>query len=177
MYYYYCNLKKERAGISLALLCKIMLLLSFLKFAAMIDIYHDLVIKSSPDKVFAGISTSEGLDSWWTKSSEVSAEVGAVCTLNFGPGYVWNALVTKCETDKIFELQMTDADPDWTGTLVGFKISPANAGTLLSFYHTGWHEINAGYKFSSYCWAMYLRILKRNVEFGEEVAYEKRLSV
>jgi hypothetical protein len=30
---------------------------------------------------------------------------------------------------------------------------------------------------STYCWAMYLRILKRWLEFGEQVPYEKRLSV
>jgi len=49
--------------------------------------------------------------------------------------------------------------------------------TEVSFYHVGWKENNEHYKISCYCWAMYLRILKRYIEFGEEVAYEKRLSV
>jgi hypothetical protein len=30
---------------------------------------------------------------------------------------------------------------------------------------------------SSYCWAMYLRILRRYLEHGETVPYERRLDV
>jgi hypothetical protein len=30
---------------------------------------------------------------------------------------------------------------------------------------------------SSYCWAMYLRLLRRNVEAGEVVPYAQRLDV
>jgi hypothetical protein len=30
---------------------------------------------------------------------------------------------------------------------------------------------------SCFCWAMYLRILRRHLEYGEEVEYERRLDV
>jgi hypothetical protein len=33
------------------------------------------------------------------------------------------------------------------------------------------------YRISCYCWAMYLRILKRYLEHGEQVPYAKRLDV
>ena len=33
------------------------------------------------------------------------------------------------------------------------------------------------FRISSYCWAMYLRVLKRGVEFGEAVPYKDRLNV
>jgi hypothetical protein len=49
--------------------------------------------------------------------------------------------------------------------------------TAVNFYHTGWPQKNEHYKISSYCWAMYLRILKRHLEYGESVPYEKRLQV
>lgn len=45
------------------------------------------------------------------------------------------------------------------------------------FYHTGWKEANAHYRISAFCWAMYLRLLKRYVESGERVRYEERLDV
>ena len=141
------------------------------------DIFHTFTIKTSPGKVFEGISTSKGLDNWWTKSSEVNPGVGEVYTLCFGPQYNWKAVVTKYENDKEFELQITEADDDWIGTKVGFSLSGKDSNTQVNFYHTGWPHNNDHYKISTYCWAMYLRILKRYIEFGEEVPYEKRLSV
>jgi uncharacterized protein YndB with AHSA1/START domain len=127
--------------------------------------------------VFEGISTSKGLDNWWTKSSEVNPRVGEVYTLGFGPQYIWKAVVTKYETDKEFELQMTEADADWIGMKVGFSLTQKDNNTQVNFYHTGWPQNNDHYKISTYCWAMYLRILKRNIEYGEEVPFEERLNV
>jgi hypothetical protein len=72
---------------------------------------------------------------------------------------------------------MTKADADWHGTKVGFFVNEKAAKTEVGFYHTGWHENNEHYRIPSYCWAMYLRILKRYIEYGEQVPYEKRLSV
>ena len=141
------------------------------------DIFHNFPISVSSDKVFHGVSTANGLDNWWTKSSQPGPNVGGIYTLDFGPGYTWKAIVTKFEADKEFELQMTDADSDWLKTKVGFLLN--NKGdnlTEVSFYHTGWPTANEHYKISSFCWAMYLRILKRYLEFGEQVPYEKRLS-
>ena len=143
----------------------------------MADIFQIFTIKASPVKVFEGISTSKGLDNWWTKSSEVKPEVGEVYTLGFSPQYIWKAVVTKYESNKEFELQMTDADADWIGTKVGFSLIQKDNNTQVNFYHTGWPQNNDHYKISTYCWAMYLRILKRYIEFGERVPYEKRLNV
>jgi hypothetical protein len=38
-------------------------------------------------------------------------------------------------------------------------------------------EPNHHFRTSSYCWAMYLRLLKQNLEAGLFVVYEKRLDV
>lgn len=81
-----------------------------------------------------------------------------------------------CDDGRAFELEMTGADDDWTGTRVGFLLEPEQGHTWVRFYHTGWREANRHYRRSSYCWAMYLRLLKRYLEHGETVAYEDRLS-
>jgi uncharacterized protein YndB with AHSA1/START domain len=143
----------------------------------MADIFQIFTIKASPDKVFEGISTSKGLDNWWTKSSGVNPGVDEVYTLGFGPQYNWKAVVTKYKADQEFELQMAKADGDWLGTKVGFSLNAKDNNTKVNFYHTGLPENNEHYKISTYWRPMYLRILKRCIEFGEQVAYEKRLSV
>lgn len=145
----------------------------------MADIFHILNIRVTPDKVFEGISTPQGLEHWWTKSSEGKCEAGETYTLDFGPQYSWKAVVTKYLPGKEFELEMTKSDSDWDGTRVGFILTPdEKAGyTRVSFYHTGWPASNEHYRISSYCWAMYLRILKQYLEHGENIPYEERLDV
>jgi uncharacterized protein YndB with AHSA1/START domain len=141
------------------------------------DIFHNFTIKSSPEKVFENICRSEGLDNWWTKNSVAKPEKGGEYLLDFGPQYRWKAVVSKYETNQIFELQFTDADADWIGSKVGFSLKVKNGNTDVYFYHSGWPQVNEHFKISSYCWAMYLRILKRYTEKVEQVPYEKRLDV
>jgi uncharacterized protein YndB with AHSA1/START domain len=139
------------------------------------DIYHTFPINAPADKVFRGISTSEGIDRWWTKASLGAPQLNAVYKLSFGPGYDWSAKVSKFKENNVFELTMTESDKDWNGTKVGFILNQKTKSTEVQFYHTGWPQANEHYKISSYCWAMYLRILKRYLEFGEQVPFEKRL--
>ncbi len=143
----------------------------------MADIFHNFSIEAPAEKVFEAISLSEGLDKWWTKASAVNPLRGGMYTLDFGPEYIWNAIVTEYVKDKVFELKMTEADADWLGTKIGFILIAHKNKTTVNFYHTGWPQKNEHYKISSYCWAMYLRILKRHLEYGEWVPYEKRLQV
>jgi hypothetical protein len=71
---------------------------------------------------------------------------------------------------------MVNAHPDWVGTRVGCELTPdGKDGTRVIFRHTGWPEQNEHWRVSCFCWAMYLRILRRNAEHGEIVEYEKRL--
>lgn len=143
----------------------------------MADILHDFPLNVSPQRVFEALATPHGLDTWWTLTSAGAPQLGNEYVLNFGPGYIWRAVVTKCVPNEIFELQMTHADQDWTGSRVGFTLENKHGVTWLRFYHLGWPEANAHYRQSSYCWAMYMRVMKRNLEAGEFVPYEKRLDV
>jgi len=143
----------------------------------MADILHHFPIKGSLQQVFKAVSTSEGLDSWWTKSSSVTPEHGGEYELNFGLGYDWRALVSRWSPNSDFELTLTESDNDWKGTRLGFHLEGQDGMTFMSFHHLNWPEPNDHYRTSCFCWAMYLRLLKRYVEFGEVVPYENRLDV
>jgi len=138
----------------------------------MADIFHDFPIVTSSECVFRAISTSEGLDTWWTKRSSGVPQEGAVYELWFGPEYDWRGKVTRYRPDAEFELEMVRADSDWLGTRVGFRLEPRDRRTWVRFYHTGWPGTNEHYRISCNCWAMYLRVLRRSLEHGESVAYE-----
>ena len=141
----------------------------------MADIYQHFPIKAAAGRVFEAFSTPSGLNSWWTASCSGRPEIGAEYNFGFGPGYDWRAKVTKCIRGTEFEFELTDADADWQGTRLGVLLDERDGVTQVQFHHTGWPESNEHYRVSCYCWAMYLRLLRRYVERGEVVLYEERL--
>jgi uncharacterized protein YndB with AHSA1/START domain len=143
----------------------------------MTDILQDFPIAVSPQRVFDGVSQPALLDQWWTLRSSGQPADGARYELDFGPGYLWRAIVTTCRPGEAFALRITDADRDWTETIVGFDLSPVGAGTQVRFSHRGWPEANAHYRTTCHCWALYLRVLRRHLEYGEAVPYDRRLEV
>lgn len=141
------------------------------------DILQDFPIRVAPARVFDAVSQPHHLDQWWTIRSTGEPAVGTSYELDFGPGYLWRAVVTRSVPGEAFELRLRHADGDWTGSLVGFDLSPSASGTRVRFSHRGWPEANEHYRTSCHCWALYLRVLRRYLEFGETVPYDQRLDV
>lgn len=141
------------------------------------DIYSDFPINVPAADVFRVVSTPAGLDQWWTKRSTGTPKLGAEYELWFGPDYDWRARVTAYAAPRQFEIEITRAGADWLGTKVGFDITGQGTTSQVRFSHTGWPQANEHYRVSCYCWPMYLRILRRYLEHGETVPYERRLDV
>jgi uncharacterized protein YndB with AHSA1/START domain len=139
------------------------------------DILLDLPIRAPRAKVFRALSTPAGLDAWWTLASEGEAREGAEWRLDFGPDFQWRARVACCVPDSAFEWEITAADADWTGTRVAFRLRDQDGGTALRFEHRGWPAVNDHYRTSACCWALYLRLLRKFLEAGTVVPYERRL--
>ena len=139
------------------------------------EILQDFPIKVEPRRVFDAVSTPAGLNAWWTETCSGEPRLGGDYALGFGPDYPWGARVTQCVPGKLFELTLTQADADWTGSRVAFELTPIPGGTAVRFSHRGWAAENAHYCTSAHCWALYLRILRRHLEHGESVPYALRL--
>ena len=144
----------------------------------MADIIQEFTVRTGPPRVFHAMATPQGLTHWWTQSSTGKTQEGAEYQLHFGPDYAWRGLVTRYVPDAAFELEITEAHPDWMNTRVGCELKPeGRESTRVIFYHTGWPEPNQHWRMSCYCWAMYLRVMRRYLERGESVPYEQRLEV
>ena len=141
------------------------------------DILHDFPVNAPIERVYDAFATPAGLDAWWTLRARGEVRVGAIWELFFGDVYDWRAVVRRAEFGRLIEWTMGASDADWRGTQVGVELTPSEHGTHVRFWHTGWPEANAHYRTSSYCWAMYLRLLKRWLENGELVEYARRLDV
>lgn len=142
----------------------------------MAEILLDLPIGSSPDRVFDTISTPQGLDRWWTWASDGVAQLGATWRLCFGSDIEWRARVIAARKPHEFVLEIAEAAPDWIGTRIEFRLVRGNDTTWLQFRHTGWRQAGDHFRVSCNCWAMYLRLLRRSLEYGEFVEYEDRLT-
>jgi uncharacterized protein YndB with AHSA1/START domain len=141
------------------------------------DILHDFPIAAPATRVFAAVATPAGLDEWWTLRCAGSPSVGAMWRLDFGPGYAWRAEVRVLVPDARVEYELVEADDDWRDTRVDIALAPSGDATQVRFRHVGWRAENDHYRTSSFCWAMYLRLLKRFVEHGERTPYAERLDV
>ena len=71
---------------------------------------------------------------------------------------------------------MFDCDKDWEETKVGFIVEDSENSTKLRFYHSDWKNLNEHFRISSYCWAVYLRVLKVFFEKGIRIPYNQRYS-
>lgn len=96
-------------------------------------------------------------------------------TRGLDAGYEWGAIVSVYGEDAAFDFTMMRADADWEGTKVGFLLAEKGETTEVRFYHAGWPPENAHFRVSSFCWAMYLRLLRRYCESGEVTRYDDRL--
>jgi len=142
------------------------------------DIIQEFIVNVPQVRVFHAMATPQGLAHWWTETSAGEPKPGAEYTLDLGPGHDWKGKVTRFTPDSAFELEIAKAHDHWMGTRVGCELQPEGKNaTRVRFYHTGWSEGNEHRRVACYCWAMYLRIMRRFLERGETVPYEDCLSV
>ncbi len=143
------------------------------------DIEHELVVAAPVDQVFDHFSTPAGLDTWWTSTSAADPRVGGRYTFGFDAQHQWGGVVRIFEPPFAIEWEMTETAPmpDWLGARVGARLTAEGEGTRLHFYHRGWAGKTAHQRNTSFCWALYLRLLARHCTAGEVVPYERRLDL
>ena len=138
------------------------------------NIYHDISIEASINKIFQAVSQPELLINWWPKKCSGKPELGSDYNFYFTDEYDWYGKVSKFEKNKSFHIKMTKSDADWDPTSFGFDLEEQEKGALLHFWHTGWPQNNHHFRRSSFCWAILLNGLKNYVEKRVIVPFEER---
>lgn len=130
------------------------------------DILHRIGITSSSDKVYAALTTVDGLASWWTEETEGDAEVGGVIRFRFEPGG-FDMKVLEMQPARRVLWEVVDGPEEWIGTQVSFDLKQEDGFTIVLFRHEGWKE---PVEFMYHCstkWATFLMSLKSLVETGK----------
>jgi uncharacterized protein YndB with AHSA1/START domain len=138
----------------------------------MVDIIHRIGIKAPVAKVYAALSTVEGVAGWWTKETSGSTKPGeSVKVLFRNPsgdeiGRMEFELVTLKPNQEV-RWRFTAGPEEWVGTDVTFELKEDGESTLILFGHRNWRE---ALEFTAHCsmkWATFLLSLRQLVEAGE----------
>jgi uncharacterized protein YndB with AHSA1/START domain len=138
----------------------------------MVDITHRVGIKAPVAKVFAALSTIEGVAGWWTReTSGVSKPMGAIEVEFLTPagkriGGMTMEVVALYPNEKV-HWRFRAGPEEWIGTDAVFDLSEQDGYTIVRFGHKGWRE---AVEFTEHCsmkWATFMLSLKELVETGK----------
>jgi uncharacterized protein YndB with AHSA1/START domain len=136
------------------------------------DIIHRIGIKAPIAKVYAALSTVEGIAGWWTRETTGSSTAGGTVQVRFTTpsgeekGKMTFELV-KLDPNKEVRWRFKTGPQEWIGTDVTFDLSQDGEMTLILFGHRNWRE---QVEFMAHCsmkWATFLLSLRDLVETGK----------
>jgi uncharacterized protein YndB with AHSA1/START domain len=136
----------------------------------MVDILHRIGVASSPDEVYAALTTVDGLAGWWTADTNGDGAVGGVIRFRFAgatePGG-FDMKVLEARPAELVRWEVVDGPAEWIGTQIRFELKQEDGFTIVLFRHEGWQE---PVEFMYHCstkWATFLMSLKKLVETGK----------
>jgi uncharacterized protein YndB with AHSA1/START domain len=137
----------------------------------MADIIHRVGIKAPISKVYAAVSTVEGVAGWWTQDTTGVAKPGGAIDVRFlrPTGEQMGSMtmeVLALEPNKRVHWRFRKGPEEWIGTDAIFDLSQDGDYTIVLFGHRNWRE---PVEFMAHCstkWASFMLSLKELVETG-----------
>ncbi len=138
----------------------------------MIDIVHRIGTTEPVAKVYAALSTIEGLSGWWSSDTRGSAAPGGTIEFTFNKpdgerlGNM-HMQVMRLDENREVSWRCTAGPEEWIGTDVTFRLTREGEHTIVNFGHRNWRKAT---DFTGHCstkWGSYLMSLKALVESGE----------
>jgi uncharacterized protein YndB with AHSA1/START domain len=123
------------------------------------DILHRVGIDAKTEKVFAALTTMEGLRGWWVSTTTGNAAQGGV--INFG---FCDMQVVAAEPNQLVHWRCTRGPDEWVNTEVTFRLEWKEVQTFVLFKHANWKE---PVEFMHHCstkWGTFLLSLRDLVE-------------
>jgi uncharacterized protein YndB with AHSA1/START domain len=138
----------------------------------MVDIVHRVGIKAPASKVYAALSTIDGLAGWWTNATTGTSKVGGIIVFRFHQpngeeigGFDMEVL--ELAPDQKVRWRVKAGPAEWVGTDIEFLLSRQDDYTIVMFGHRNWRE---EVEFMAHCstkWATFLLSLRDLVETGK----------
>jgi uncharacterized protein YndB with AHSA1/START domain len=131
------------------------------------EIEHEIRIAAPCERVFAALTTLDGVRSWHTPTATGSGAIGTEWVFTFAdhPEFDWE--VTASEPDRSVGWRCTQGPGDSVGTTATFTLTPLDDGrTLLEHVHAGWPGTHGNFRKCNTTWGVLLHHLRDYVETG-----------
>jgi len=136
------------------------------------EIWHELLVNTSPEQLYEAVAKAEGLAHWWTTGARGYSAVGQRMEFWFDDFCASIAEITMLKTGELVRWHITGgAATDWLDTDVEFKIFRDLDRTILHFRHSNWREDAKQFPHCSMGWAIFLLSLKEFAETGKGRPY------
>jgi uncharacterized protein YndB with AHSA1/START domain len=126
------------------------------------DILHRVGINAPVEKVYAALTTIEGLQHWWVVATAGSAKLGRVIDFGF-----CGMKVVASKPGKLVHWKCVRGPEEWIDTEVSFELKWEEEQTFVIFKHAHWQE---PVEFMHHCstkWATFLLSLRDWLERSE----------
>ena len=125
-------------------------------------------IDADAGTVFRAISTSEGVQGWFTANADIGEGVGAVHRLTFPElPAPWELRVDEEESPSRLRLSVLVGPPQWEGTSMTYEVvERPDGGVTLNFDHVGFAGVD-GVRDWTIGWATKMLALKKYAVTGK----------
>lgn len=136
------------------------------------SINHYIQLKTTKENLYQVITTSKGIQAWWTECPIYEAKVGGKTHFIFkGNGYHNIMEITQLEPNKLVEWKVLQGDEQWMDTIIRFEIIQKENGVHLRFSHNLWRQQTDFFGHCNFHWGKYLMSLKKLLETGKGEPY------
>ena len=131
------------------------------------QIDHELKIDATPERVYAALTTPDGVKGWHTPAASGTGEVGSEWVFPFAdhPEFGWE--ITASDAPSRVAWRCTRGPGDSVGTTATFTLSGTDDDrTLLELQHAGWPGTHGNFRKFNTTWGVLLHHLRDYVETG-----------
>lgn len=133
----------------------------------MADIKNLFHIDVPVEKVYAAVSTIDGLRNWWTQQTNGGEKVGDTIQFRFGNYGGPDMLIKELKPNKLVVWNCTDGMQDWQGTALNFKLDTNEGKARVRFEHANWKTSDDFFAACSFTWGRYMESLRLYCETGK----------
>ncbi|RKY93435.1 MAG: SRPBCC domain-containing protein, partial [Ignavibacteriae bacterium] len=101
----------------------------------MAHLKHYLLIKSSPEKVYKALTSTEGLRGWWTLEAKTDGRIDGIAEFTFDVQYHIKMKIVDLNPNGRVEWECIKGDKEWIGTNFVFDLEEKDGDTILRFIH------------------------------------------
>lgn len=137
-------------------------------------IRHAVLIRADAEQVYDALTTTEGLDGWFTKNAQVDPRPGGAIRfrwVDWGPDHFSGedgGPVLEADRPRRFVFQWRPDKPSYA-TTVEIELEAGNDGTVVRLLESGYHDTPSGRGACLDCaagWGEALTLLKFYIEHG-----------